>query len=406
MKIASLPALGCALCLLLAGCGSLPRNPTPPPLALQGTIPHFPDVRGWAGQPSSALEKDLVESFAQESSADFPPRPDGSVHYAHLALSGGGANGAFGAGFLNGWSLTGTRPVFKIVTGVSTGALMAPFAFIGADYDLALQKFYTTTSSGDIFLLRSMFGMLWQLLAGEALADTRPLQAMIAQHVDTELLRRVAEAHQRGRRLYVGTVNLDAPRFVVWNMGLIASSSRPDALELFRKVMLASASIPVAFAPVFFEVEVPPRGARYDEMHVDGGVGARVFLHGGVLSPQAIRRRGGLGGVGSEDIFVVHNGQLIPPPDPVARSLPQIASRVIDATGRAATLGDLHRLHALARSNEASFRWVTIPNDVAIGGGEEVFDPMQMRLLYDLGLAMGRSDSAWATLPPGRRDEP
>lgn len=406
MKIASLPALGCALCLLLAGCGSLPRKPTPPQQALQGTIPHFPDVRGWAGQPSSALEKDLVESFAQESSADFPPRPDGSVHYAHLALSGGGANGAFGAGFLNGWSLTGTRPVFKIVTGVSTGALMAPFAFIGADYDLALQKFYTTTSSGDIFLLRSMFGMLWQLLAGEALADTRPLQAMIAQHVDAELLRRVAEGHQRGRRLYVGTVNLDAPRFVVWNMGLIASSGRPDALELFRKVMLASASIPVAFAPVFFEVEVPPRGARYDEMHVDGGVGARVFLHGGVLSPQAIRRRGGLGGVGSEDIFVVHNGQLIPPPDPVARSLPQIASRVIDATGRAATLGDLHRLHALARSNEASFRWVTIPNDVAIGGGEEVFDPTQMRLLYDLGLAMGGSDSAWATLPPGRRDEP
>ena len=168
MKIASLPALCCALCLLLAGCGSLPRNPTPPSQALQGTIPHFPDVRGWAGQPSSALEKDLVESFAQESSEDFPPRPDGSVHYAHLALSGGGANGAFGAGFLNGWSLTGTRPVFKIVTGVSTGALMAPFAFIGADYDLALQKFYTTTSSGDIFLLRLMLGMLWQLAAGEA----------------------------------------------------------------------------------------------------------------------------------------------------------------------------------------------------------------------------------------------
>ena len=406
MKIASLPALCCALCLLLAGCGSLPRNPTPPSQALQGTIPHFPDVRGWAGQPSSALEKDLVESFAQESSEDFPPRPDGSVHYAHLALSGGGANGAFGAGFLNGWSLTGTRPVFKIVTGVSTGELMAPFAFIGADYDLALQKFYTTTSSGDIFLLRSMLGMLWQLAAGEALADTRPLQAMIAQHVDAELLRRVAEAHQRGRRLYMGTVNIDAPRFVVWNMGLIASSGRPDALELFRKVMLASASIPVAFPPVFFEVEVPPRGARYDEMHVDGGVGARVFLHGGVLGPQVIRQRGGLGGVGSEAIFVIHNGQLIPPPDPVQRSLSQIATRVIDATGRAAAVSDLHRLHALTHSNDASFRWVTIPNDVTIGGGEEVFDPSQMRLLYDLGFAMGRSNSAWATLPPGRRAEP
>lgn len=400
-------AASAALCAaLLAGCGSLPRHAPPPQQVLQGTIPHFPDVRGWAGQPSSALEEDLIASFAQESNEDFPPRPDGSVHYAHLALSGGGANGAFGAGFLNGWSLTGTRPVFKIVTGVSTGALMAPFAFVGADYDLALQKFYTTTSSSDIFMLRSMFGMLWQLLAGEALADTGPLQAMIAQHVDAELLRRVAQAHQRGRRLYVGTVNLDAPRFVVWNMGLIASSGHPDALALFRKVMLASASIPVAFPPVFFEVEVPPRGARFDEMHVDGGVGARVFLHGGVLSAQAIRRRGGLGGVGSEDIFVIHNGQLIPPPDPVQRSLPQIATRVIDATGRAATVGDLHRLHALARSNDARFQWVTIPDGVVIEGGEQVFDPATMRELYELGFEMGGSNDAWATLPPGRRAEP
>ena len=395
-----------ALCLVLGACGSLPRDAPPPQQVLQGTIPHFPDVRGWAGQPSPALENDLVESFAQESPLDFPRRPDGSVHYAHLALSGGGANGAFGSGFLNGWSGTGARPLFKIVSGVSTGALMAPFAFIGPDYDLALQEFYTTTRSSDIFLLRSMWGIVWQLFAGEALADTRPLQAMIERHVDAELLRRVAQAHQQGRRLYMGTVNIDAPRFIVWNMGLIARSDRPEALALFRKVMLASASIPVAFPPVLFEVEVPPRGARYDEMHVDGGVGARVFLHGGVLGPQSIRHRGGLGGVGTEDIFVIHNGQLIPPPDPVPRSLPQIATRVIDATGRAAAVGDLHRLDALARSNDASLRWVTIPDDVTIDGGEEVFDPAKMRMLYDLGFAMGRSNSAWSTLPPGRRAEP
>ena len=100
----------------------------------------------------------------------------------------------------------------------------------------------------------------------EALADTRPLQAMIAAHVDASLLKRVAEAHQRGRRLYIGTTNLDAPRFVVWNMGLIASSGHPDALALFRKVMLASASIPVAFPPVLFDVELTPGGPRYDEM--------------------------------------------------------------------------------------------------------------------------------------------
>ena len=372
---------------------------------MKGTIPHFAEARAWAGQPSSTLEDDLAQSFAQESAQDFPPTADGAVRYAHLALSGGGANGAFGSGFLNGWSLTGERPVFKIVTGVSTGALMAPFAFVGPPYDLALKEFYTTTSSRDIFMLGSTFGLLWQLLAGEALADTRPLQAMIARHVDAELLQRVAEAHQRGRRLYIGTTNLDAPRFVVWNMGLIASSPRPEALELFRKVMLASASIPVAFPPVLFDIELAPGGPRYDEMHVDGGVGARVFLNGGVFRGSIIRERGGLGGVGQENIYVIHNGQLVPPPDPIQRSLSQIAVRVIDATGRAVAIGDLFRIQGYAQQEGGSFRWITIPEDVNMVG-EEVFDPAQMQLLYELGHRMALAGEPWLTRLPGRRPDP
>ena len=327
------------------------------------------------------------------------------MYYAHLALSGGGANGAFGAGFLNGWSSTGTRPVFKIVTGVSTGALMAPFAFIGPEYDLALQQFYTTTRSRDVFMLGSTFGILWQLVAGEALADTRPLQAMIASHVDEPLLRRVAEAHRQGRRLYIGTTNLDAPRFVVWNMGLIASSGRPGALELFRKVMLASASIPVAFPPVFFDVELARGGPRYDEMHVDGGVGARVFLNGGVFRGSVMRRRGGVGGTGKENIYVIHNGQLVPLPDPIPRSLSAIAVRVIDASGRAAAVGDLFRIYAYAQREDAGFQWVTIPEDVTMEA-DEFFDPVQMQALYDLGFRMAAAGGDWSTLPPGRRLEP
>jgi hypothetical protein len=295
--------------------------------------------------------------------------------------------------------------LFKIVTGVSTGALMAPFAFVGPDYDAALRQFYTTTSTGDIFVLGSMFTLLRRVLAGEALADTRPLQAMIARHVDESLLQRVAEAHRRGRRLYIGTANLDAPRFVVWNMGAIASSGRPDALELFRKVMLASASIPVAFPPVFFEVELQPGGPRYDEMHVDGGVGARVFLNGGVFDGAAVRRRGGHGGVGKEEIYVLHNGQLIPKPDPINRSLAEIAVRVIDASGRAAALGDLFRIHSYAQQEGAGFRWITIPDDVPMGG-DEVFDPVQMQMLYELGYRLAVRGGEWFTQPPGRRHEP
>ena len=394
------------LATLLCGCGALlPRNAPPAQQVLEASVPHFPGVRAWAGKPNPMLEQDLAASFVQESSTDFAPGPGGVVSYSHLALSGGGANGAFGAGFLNGWSSKGTRPVFKIVTGVSTGALMAPFAFVGPDYDEALRLFYTTTSTRDIFELGSLFTLLRQLLEGEALADTRPLQAMIARHVDAELLARVAQAHRQGRRLYIGTANIDAPRFVVWNMGLIADSGRPEALELFRKVMLASASIPVAFPPVFFEVEIGAGGPRYDEMHVDGGVGARVFLNGGVLDGSIVRRRGGQGGAGREDIFVIHNGQLIPQPDPINRSLPQIAVRVIDTSGRAAAVGDLFRIHSYAQREGASFRWITIPDDVGMGG-DEVFDPAQMQKLYDFGYRKGAAGGEWLTQPPGQRREP
>jgi predicted acylesterase/phospholipase RssA len=189
-------------------------------------------------------------------------------------------------------------------------------------------------------------------------------------------------------------------------MGLIAISGRPEALALFRQVMLASASIPVAFPPVLFDVELTPGGARYDEMHVDGGVGARVFLNGGLFRGSVVRERGGAG-AGREDIFVIHNGQLRPVPDPVRRALPDIALRVLSASGRAAVLNDLLRIAAYARQEEASFQWVTIPDSVATQDSEEVFDPVMMRGLYDAGVAMGRQGaSAWSTRPPGRSDAP
>ncbi len=282
-----------ATAVLLSGCGTLLRNPVPPSLTSVAVIPNMPDVRFWAGRPSAAMERDLADSFRQESRDEFPPDSNGVVHYPQLALSGGGANGAFGAGFLNGWTTTGKRPVFKFVTGVSTGALMAPFAFLGHSYDDALREFYTTTASRDIFIVGSLFTLAARLLTGEALADTGPLVTLIEQHVDAELLQRVAAAHARGRRLYIGTVDLDAQRFVVWNMGVIASSGDPDALALFRKVMLASASIPIAFPPVYFDVEAD--GRSYDEMHVDGGVGARVFIAGGLFRHSIFQQRGGLG---------------------------------------------------------------------------------------------------------------
>ncbi|HRP29416.1 MAG TPA: patatin-like phospholipase family protein [Burkholderiaceae bacterium] len=379
---------------LLAGCSTLPRNAPPVALMNETTIPGMPEVRAPAPRLSAAFMADLRLSFTQESAADFPLRDDGIVRYPQLALSGGGANGAFGAGFLNGWTQTGRRPVFKIVTGVSTGALIAPFAFVGPDYDDSLREFYTTTASRHIFRVLSFIP---QLLTGESFAETGPLMNLLEQHVDAALLRRVAQAHAAGRRLYIGTANLDAQRFVVWNMGLIASSGRPEALALFRQVMLASASIPVAFPPVMFDVVAG--GRHYDEMHVDGGVGANVFYSGGVFAFGEARE--GVGrGIGRERIFVIHNGQLLPTPEVTTRSVRSIAMRSFESAMKAALVGDLFRIYSVAVREQARFFWISIPEGVELSG-DEVFDPVRMRALYDVGFDIAKAGRPWSTAPPG-----
>jgi hypothetical protein len=354
----------------------------------------MPDVRAPAGRHSAPMASDLARSFEQQSPKDFPVGPDGLVHYAHLALSGGGPNGAFGAGFLNGWTKTGQRPVFKIVTGVSTGALMAPFAFLGPKYDDLLREFYTTTTTRNIF---NMLSIVPALLAGDSLADTAPLGALIAKHVTPELLGEVAQAHEQGRRLYIGTVDLDSQRFIVWNMGLIATSGRPNALDVFRQVMLASSSVPVAFPPVYFDVEA--QGARHDEMHVDGGVATGVFYNGGVFSFSALRAAAG-GAPGREEIFIVHNGRLFPVGEPTRRSVRAIALRVFSSAGIASTVGDLYRIYATSLREDAGFHWVTIP-ERADAESREVFDPQVMTELYDLGFRTALAGPVWWTTPPG-----
>jgi len=391
--------------LALGGCAALlPRNPVPEHLTASAAIPEMSPVRAWAGRPDPAMVRDLEASFDQESAEAFPVAADGFIHYAHLALSGGGSSGAFGAGFLNGWTTAGNRPVFKMVTGVSTGALMAPFAFLGPSKDDALREFFTTTSSRDIFVISSLLGTASRVLTGESLTDTGPLAALIERHVDAQLLREVAQVHDQGRRLYIGTVDLDSLRFVVWNMGLIARYGTPEALDLFRRVMLASASIPIVFPPVLFNVEAG--GDSYDEMHVDGGVGARVFYTGGVFPRTIMRERGGRAGVqGREAIYVIHNGQLAAAPQPTRRRVVGIASRVLQASGRAAVINDLIRIYAVARLQEASYHWVTIPDGVEMAR-EEVFDRVRMTALYEVGYQLAASGVTWARVPPGLETEP
>jgi hypothetical protein len=380
--------------LMLGGCAGLARNPVPLADGARATLPGMPAVRAWAAVPSEAMELDFALSFQQERPATFVRRADGRTVYPQLALSGGGPNGAFGAGFLKGWTDSGQRPVFKIVTGVSTGAMIAPFAFLGSEYDDRIEHFYTTTATRDVFSMPR--SLLLQVLRGEAVADSAPLAALIASDLDMALLQRIAAAHGEGRRLYVGTVDLDAQRFVIWNMGLIAQVGTPEALQLFRDVVLASASVPLAVQPVFFEVEVD--GRRYDEMHVDGAVGARVFYSGGLFRTSIVRQRV-LERETYEDLYIIHNGQLSPQAEHTDRTLRAIGQRTLRALSLGATSGDLFRIYFLAGAENAGFHWVTMPDGVEVRG-DELFDPARMRQLFTLGYETARNGPRWETRPP------
>jgi predicted acylesterase/phospholipase RssA len=188
-----------------------------------------------------------------------------------LAISGGGANGSFAAGLLTGWTRAGTRPPFHVVTGVSAGALAAPFALLGSKYDPVLIDVFTRLSSADLVSRKN------RVLAffGDSLASARPLQALIERHFDDALMQAIAAEHRAGRRLFVATTHIYAGRQMIWDIGAIAERGGPDALALIRRVLLASASVPILLPPVFLEVEA--NGSRYDEMHVDGGITRQVF---------------------------------------------------------------------------------------------------------------------------------
>jgi len=383
--------------ILLAGCAALPRNPVPVEDIRRAEIPGMSGVRAWGGQLNPDFQTDLVASIQQEPAGAFPLDAAGHPIYHGLALSGGGSNGAFGAGVLNGWTTAGTRPDFKVVTGISTGALIAPFAFLGPGYDEQLKTVYTTTRTHDILERLNIFRIIFQ---GEAFAHTTPLKQLIEIHFNADFLKAVSAAHNQGRRLYVGTTHMDAQTLVVWNMGAIANSGHPDALDLFQKIILASSSIPAAFPPVFIEVEVD--GRRYDEMHTDGGTVTQVFFRAGTMDLHAAARTAGRtqrdGYRGT--LYVIRNGKLGPEPEQVKRRLPEISGRAISTMIKYTAFNELHRIQSNTDATNLGFRYAAIPDDFQ-SKAEEVFDPREMKRLFELGYELGSTGSAWRDTPPG-----
>ncbi len=389
------PALLAAalLAFLCTGCAAtLPRDIVPETLVDEAQLSGMEGVRIW-GDASEASLRQLVRAEAPKMQALVQSR----THHGEspvisiAAISGGAEDGAYGAGILVGWSDAGTRPDFDLVTGVSAGALIAPFVFLGREKDPELKEIFTKYSQQDIFTKNVVSG----LSGGPALADSAPLARLIARYVDRQFLREVAGERVKGRILLVGTTNLDAQRPVLWDMGRIAMSDSPEALSLFRKVLLASASIPGVFPPVHIQVHAD--GRTYDEMHVDGGVTQQVFvvppslsLKGAGLSAKPPIRR----------VFIIRNGKISPEWQPVEANTLSITGRSISTLIKNEGLGDLYRIYATAERDHMDFNLAAIPADFKMKSPEP-FDQKYMRALYDTGYRAGHLGYRWMKAPPG-----
>lgn len=379
--------------LLLSGCGTYLRLQAPPADGVENiAVLGIPNARFWLDARSDELLAEGVE-MARRQRALQPA--DALAPLNFLALSGGGDNGAFGAGVMVGWTASGQRPQFDVVTGISAGALIAPFAFLGPDYDPALRDVFTGQSATDILILPRMVMGGFQLLFGEALADTSPLTRLIDRHANEAMLRAIATEYGRGRLLLIGTTNLDLQRPVVWNIGAIAASGHPDALSLFRRILLASASIPGAFPPVL--VNVDAAGRTFQEMHVDGGASMQVFLY-----PPSLNLRREASGRNIErqrTAYVIRNGRVDVEAGVTTRGFLSITRRAAATLLHFAGLGDIGRIYLTTQRDGVAFRLAYIGRDFQ---AERVgpFDPSFMQSLFDYGFNKARGGYPWFTTPP------
>lgn len=375
---------------LLTACASVPeRHPIPEELHLQAQIPGIPLARYW-GDEVPAFSTEWLNSSDEQLRAANSGVMDCEHHY--LAISGGGARGAYGAGLLCGWTAAGNRPEFSVVTGISTGALIAPFAFLGPDYDHIVQEVYTSVSTDDLIETRSKL----KTISGDSAAEPSGLRAMIAKSFGEDEMARVAVEYRRGRELLISTTNLDARRPVIWDIGRIASSGDPKSLQLIRDVMLASASIPGAFPPVMIEVEAD--GQLYDEMHVDGGVTAQVFWYPAELNWKLVMDR--LGVVGTPRLYLVRNAFLNPSFETVKRRILPIAGATVSSLIRTQGLGDLYQIYVEMKGEGIDFSMAYIPEDFTMES-KSAFDKEYMQALFDLAYARAVNGYPWLKAPPG-----
>lgn len=367
--------------LVLAACASPPERKLSVHAPLYATLPNGYQPLN-PTQPSSMYA--AVTAVPGDNVIRYLERKRGHALNL-LSLSGGGQNGAFGAGFLIGWRESGRRPQFDIVGGVSTGALLATHAFLGTPADDAvLEEMYTQITNADIYTDRGILS----LLSADSLKDTAPLRIMIAKYITADTLKRVAAAYDDNRMLAVGTTNIDYGQTWVWNMTMIAKAGK---LELYRDVLLASASFPIVFPPVEIDGHLFVDGAARSNLVVPG--------MGGTQRPNPPL-------YGPGNLYLIDNGKVTQPPAALIRALGPVAATAISVMMEQSMQTALTRSYFGTKVLGYTFNMAGIPDDVNIGNDPLAFDPVQMRAAFDAGRALGAQDNPWHGTPINSGDIP
>lgn len=375
----------------LSSCAGRSRLPAVPvEQTLSASVLGIEHVRFWPTLNDDSITHIIMEAI--EKSANPGLRYSCQYVSPSLSLSSGGDRGAFGAGLLVGWSAAGNRPEFSFVTGTSTGALIAPFAFLGPDYDDILKTLYTNTSTKDIYRLNVL-----DSLSSDSTADSRPLFKLIENYVDDALLMRIAAEYSKGRLLFIGTTNLDARLPVVWNMGAIAASKHPGALELFRQILHASASVPSLFPPVLIESNIEE--TVYHEMHVDGGMTEQVFAYPDWLTPECFdEKHRKLLEARRPVIYIVRNSRAKPEWSQVDRNAIAIGYSAIQTMTHALGDSDIHRIFFQTVRDNIDFNLAAIGPDF-LEKNPRGFNIEYMRRLFEYGYNKALEGYPWKKFP-------
>ena len=372
--------------LVLSGCAHV-RHAVPESLVGKAVVVGIPGIRYYTDKPDSfpMARQSLVDSFKDEAKSDY--LVDGIKTYPVLIIGGGVSNSAYGIGILKGWLKEGSRPVFKIITGYSSGSIIALATFSGKDYEDRLVELFTSISTKDVIKQNGVFSILF----GDSVNSSALFAKKIDNIVDEDLMKKVAQEHAKGRRLYVGTSDLDAQGFVIWDMGALASKGGIDAVKMFRKIILASCSFSTMLPPVFFQVEAG--GRRYDEMHADGGVIGGIFYIDQLMEGvefREIRTR----------VYILNCCYMSPHSKQIEDNLTAIISRTIETNGAAKMSGDTYRVYAFAKEKGWDYNLAYIPEDFE-PHQKEMFDKQEMQRLFKRGYDDAAVGYKWHKAPPG-----